>query len=139
VVVPGRNASGHRLYRRDQVGQLRFVRTCMADGVSAADAHRLLAERIEAGLPLAPPAGPRARLLILLAEGDPYAAELQEYFLKTEGFEVEVMLDEEAARKSFSEKSPSLAVVELRVVSGRTAGRGHVPFASRYLHRRMGS
>jgi len=118
VVVPGRNASGHRLYGRDQVEQLRFVRTCMADGASAADAHRLLAERIEAGLPLASPAAPRARLLILLAEGDPYAAELQEYFLKTEGFEVEVTLDEEAARKSFSEKSPSLAVVELLISGG---------------------
>jgi DNA-binding transcriptional MerR regulator len=118
VVVPGRNASGHRLYRRDQVEQLRFVRACMADGAGPADAHRLLAERIDAGLPLAPPAGPRARLLILLAEGDPYAAEFQEYFLKTEGFEVEVTLDEEAARKSFSEKSPSLAVVELLISGG---------------------
>ena len=118
VVVPGRNAGGHRLYRRDQVEQLRFVRTCMADGASPADAHRLLAERIDAGLPLAPPAGPRARLLILLAEGDPYAAELQEYFLKTEGFEVEVTLDEQAARKSFSERSPSLAVVELLISGG---------------------
>jgi DNA-binding transcriptional MerR regulator len=118
VVVPGRNPSGHRLYRRDQVEQLRFVRTCMADGASPADAHRLLAERIEAGLPLAPPAGPRARLLILLAEGDPYAAEFEEYFLKTEGFEVQVTLDEEAARKSFSEKSPSLAVVELLISGG---------------------
>lgn len=118
VVVPGRNPSGHRLYRRDQVEQLRFVRTCMADGASPADAHRLLAERIDAGLPLAPPAGPRARLLILLAEGDPYAAEFEEYFLKTEGFEVEVTLDEQAARKSFSEKSPSLAVVELLISGG---------------------
>src|SRR5690242_20711652 len=118
VVVPGRNASGHRLYRRDQVEQLRFVRACMADGASPADAHRLLAERIDAGLPLGPPAGRRARLLILLAEGDPYAAEFQEYFLKTEGFEVEVTLDEEAARKSFSEKSPSLAVVELLISGG---------------------
>jgi DNA-binding response OmpR family regulator len=90
----------------------------MADGAGPADAHRLLAERIDAGLPLAPPAGPRARLLILLAEGDPYAAEFQEYFLKTEGFEVEVTLDEQAARKSFSEKSPSLAVVELLISGG---------------------
>jgi DNA-binding transcriptional MerR regulator len=118
VVVPGRNPSGHRLYRRDQVEQLRFVRTCMADGASPADAHRLLAERIEAGLPLAPAAVPRARLLILLAEGDPYAAEFEEYFLKTEGFEVEVTLDEQAARKSFREKSPSLAVVELLISGG---------------------
>jgi DNA-binding response OmpR family regulator len=90
----------------------------MADGASAADAHRLLAERIDAGLPLAPPAGPRARLLILLAEGDPYGAEFQEYFLKTEGFEVVVTLDEEAARKSFSERSPALVVVELLISGG---------------------
>ena len=118
VVVPGRNAGGHRLYRRDQVEQLRFVRNCMADGASAADAHRLLADRIDAGQSLAPPAGPRARLLILLADCDPYAAEFEEYFLKTEGFEVEVTLGEEAARKSFSERSPSLVVVELLISGG---------------------
>lgn len=118
VVVPGRNESGHRLYRRDQVEQLRFVRNCMADGASAADAHRLLAERIDAGLSLAPPAGPQARLLILLADCDPYAAEFEEYFLKTEGFEVEVTLGEEAARKSFSERSPALVVVELLISGG---------------------
>jgi DNA-binding response OmpR family regulator len=47
-----------------------------------------------------------------------YAAEFQEYFLKTEGFEVEVTLDEEVARKSFSEKSPSLVVVELLISGG---------------------
>jgi hypothetical protein len=38
-----------------------------------------------AALPEAAP-----RLLILLAESDRYAAEFQEYFLTTEGFEVEV-------------------------------------------------
>jgi DNA-binding response OmpR family regulator len=54
----------------------------------------------------------------LLADSDPYAAEFQEYFLKTEGFEVEVALDEEAARKSFSETSPSLVVVELLISGG---------------------
>lgn len=118
VVVPGRNASGHRLYRRDQVEQLMFVRTCMAGGASAADAHRLLAERIDGGLPLGPPARPRARLLILLADSDPYAAEFQEYFLKTEGYEVEVTLDEEAARTSFTEASPSVVVVELLISGG---------------------
>jgi len=118
LVIPDRSASGHRLYRRDQVGQLRFVRTCMAEGASAADAHRLLAEQADAGPPAAAQAGARARLVILLADRDPYAAEFQEYFLRTEGFEVEVTLDEEAARKSFSEKSPSLAVVELLISGG---------------------
>ncbi len=118
LVIPDRSASGHRLYRRDQVGQLRFVRTCMAEGASAADAHRLLAERADAGPPAAAQAGARARLVILLADRDPYAAEFQEYFLKTEGFEVEVALSEEAARESFSQKSPSLAVVELLISGG---------------------
>jgi len=118
LVIPDRSASGHRLYRRDQVGQLRFVRTCMAEGASAADAHRLLAEQADAGPPAAAQAGARARLVILLADRDPYAAEFQEYFLRTEGFEVEVALSQEAARESFSEHTPSLAVVELLISGG---------------------
>lgn len=48
LVVPARTATGHRLYRRSQVEQLRFVRARMAEGLSAADAHRLLAERLDA-------------------------------------------------------------------------------------------
>jgi DNA-binding transcriptional MerR regulator len=118
LVVPDRGASGHRLYRRDQVEQLRFVRTRMGEGASAADAHRLLAERADAGLPVAAQAGAGARLVILLADRDPYAAEFQEYFLRTEGFEVEVALSREAAVESFSDKPPSLAVVELLISGG---------------------
>jgi DNA-binding transcriptional MerR regulator len=118
LVVPERNASGHRLFSRAQVEQLRFVKMRMAEGLSAADAHRLLAERIGTGLPVAAPAGNPPRLLILLAEHDPYAAELQEYFLKTEGFEVDVALGDEAARRSFLDNSPSLVVVELLISGG---------------------
>jgi len=118
LVVPARSTGGHRLYRRDQVGQLRFVRTQMAQGASAADAHRLLAEQAEAGLPGAEQAGARERLVILLADRDRYAAEFEEFFLRTEGFEVEVALSAEAARESFSQKSPSLAVVELLISGG---------------------
>ena len=117
LVVPDRNASGHRLYSRDQVEHLRFVRTLMGQGLTAADAHRLLAEQLRGGLPVTAPAG-QARLLILLVEPDPYAAEYQEYFLKTERFEVEMAPDEEAARRSFEEKTPSLAVIELLVSGG---------------------
>ena len=117
LVVPERNASGHRLFSRGQVEQLRFVKMRMSEGMSAADAHRLLAEQMGTGLPVAAPDGHPPRLLILLAEHDPYAAELQEYFLKTEGFEVEVALGDEAARRSFLDISPSLVVVEL-LISG---------------------
>lgn len=115
LVVPRRNASGHRLYRRDEVEQLRFVQACIADGTSAADAHRLLAERIDAGAP-APAHG--TRLLILLADHDRYSAEYQERLLRNEGFDVEVALTEEQARRSFVERSPSLVVVELLVSGG---------------------
>ena len=118
LVVPDRNASGHRLFSRGQVEQLRFVKMRMAEGMSAADAHRLLAERMDTGLPVVAAGGHPPRLLILLAERDPYAAELQEYFLKTEGFEVEVALGDEAVRQSFLDNSPSLVVVELLISGG---------------------
>ena len=118
LVVPDRNASGHRLFSRAQAEQLRFVKMRMAEGLSAADAHRLLADQMGTGLPMASPARQPPRLLILLAEHDPYAAELQEYFLKTEGFAVDVALGDEAAKQSFLDNSPSLVVVELLISGG---------------------
>ena len=118
-VAPGRSPGGQRLYTRLQVEQLKFVRAQMSDGASAADAHRLLAERTEAGTPLAGTrAEPAPQLLILLAESDPYAAEFQEYFLKTEGFDVEVTLTESAARAAFAAASPAVAIVEFLISGG---------------------
>lgn len=118
-VAPARNASGHRLFSRYQVEQLVFVRAQMSKGASAADAHRLLAERAESGLPLVPsPARPAPRLLILLAESDPYAAEFEEYFLRTEGFEVEVALGETAARDAFAVAVPAVVIVEVLISGG---------------------
>src|SRR5437763_11755850 len=122
-VAPARNASGHRLYTRHQVEQLKFVRAQMSEGASVADAHRVLAERIETGEPLAGAAPrPGPRLLIQLAESDPYAAEFEEYFLKTEGFEVEVALGEEAAREAFAAASPAVAIVEVLISGGAGLG-----------------
>jgi DNA-binding transcriptional MerR regulator len=118
-VLPARNASGHRLYTRQQVEQLRFVRAQMSEGASAADAHRMLAERIETGEPLAGAApGPAPRLLIQLAEANPYAAEFEEYFLKTEGFEVEVTLSESAAREAFAAAGPAVVIIEVLISGG---------------------
>jgi DNA-binding transcriptional MerR regulator len=122
LVVPDRNASGHRLFSRRQVEQLQFVTSRMAEKMSAADAHRLLAEQAGSELPVPVGSGEAPRLLILLAEQDPYAAELQEYFLKTEGFEVEVALGDEASRRSFLESAPSLVVVELLMSGGSGFG-----------------
>ena len=118
-VVPARNASGHRLYTRHQVEQLRFVRARMSEGAGVADAHRLLAERADTGAPLVPaPSRPVPRLLIQLAESDVYAAEFEEYFLKTAGFEVEVTLTESAAREAFAAARPAVVIVEVLISGG---------------------
>lgn len=131
LVVPDRNASGHRLYSRDQLEQLRFAHARMAEGLSAADAHRLLAEWLDrrpeqAGPPeQASPeqAGPPApavspQVAVLLAERDPYTAELQEHFLRTEGFDVEVVLSGEAALGALTVRPPAVAIIELLISGG---------------------
>ena len=46
VVVPERSAGAQRLYSREHLDQLRFVCRQMHSGLSAADAHRVLAERL---------------------------------------------------------------------------------------------
>jgi DNA-binding transcriptional MerR regulator len=43
-IVPARSGGGQRLYSRDQVDQLSFIRNQIALGLRPADAHRLLAQ-----------------------------------------------------------------------------------------------
>src|SRR3954469_25791107 len=69
-IVPHRSPGGHRLYSRDQVEQLRFVPTEVARGLSAADAHRLLAERRPGNEAEIDGQGARSRPVGLLAERD---------------------------------------------------------------------
>ena len=73
-----------------------------------------------AGTAEAPSAGPKpgARLLVLLAERDEYAAELTEYFLRTEGYEVETVFDAEEALRRYEQVEPDLAIVELLIDGG---------------------
>jgi CheY-like chemotaxis protein len=122
TIVPERSAGGHRLYSRDQVDELRFVAAQIERGLSAADAHRLLAENREGGEPVmayAPSAG--TRLLVLLAERDPVAAELEQFFLRTEGYEVNLALAVGEAEQQWLESRPQLAIVELMLAGGRGA------------------
>ena len=117
--VPERSPGGHRLYSRDQVDQLRFVKVQLAQGMAPADAHRLLAERLAAGwLSFDEPEAGKTRLLILLAERDPYAAELAEYFLRTEGYEVAAALDATDATQKVEELTPSMTVIDLLISGG---------------------
>ena len=57
-------------------------------------------------------------MLILLAERDRFAAELCEYFLRTEGYQVSLASNPADAERSFVEHRPSLAVVEVAMPGG---------------------
>ena len=122
TVVPERSEGGHRLYSRDQVDELRFVAAEVSGGLSAADAHRLLEERRDAGRPvLSDGQSGGARLLVLLAERDPVSAELQEFFLRTEGYDVSLAFAVGEAEERWLESQPQLAIVELMISGGRGA------------------
>ena len=122
TIVPERSPGGHRLYSRDDVEQLRFIAAEVARGLSAADAHRVLAEHGEAGVPRTldgPGAG--TRLLVLVAERDPVSADLAQFFLRTEGYEVELAFAAGEAEEQWLESRPQLAIVELMISGGRGA------------------
>jgi DNA-binding transcriptional MerR regulator len=124
VVTPERTEGGRRLYSRDDLEQLRFVKDKVDQGFSAADAHRLLGERLEDPQHprgVEPHAADAPQLLVLLAERDPYGAELSEYFLRTEGYVVELALSAEDADRAFRERRPALAIIELLISGGAGA------------------
>jgi DNA-binding transcriptional MerR regulator len=118
-IVPARSAGGQRLYSRDQVDQLRFILGELDRGMQPADAHRLLEERNR--FPIEPRGGADDLVTILLAERDPFSAELSEYLLRTEGYATRVALDSKTAREMLEEESPSLVVIDLLISGG--AGR----------------
>ena len=142
-IVPARSTGGQRLFSRDQVGQLTFIRDQIEQGLQPADAHRLLAQqrhedaaalsavesrRGESG------ASPDGAITVLLAERDRYAAEFADYFLRTEGYAVRVVFDPDLAAEILRDEPPSVLVVDLLMSGGaglalcRTAGDiGSVP------------
>jgi DNA-binding transcriptional MerR regulator len=123
LVTPERSNGGHRLYTRAQVEQLRFVKEGLDRGLQPAEAHRLLGEQLErgGGFRLAGERDQTPRLLILLAERDPYAAEFAEFFLQTEGYEVALALDADDAVRKLEQLVPQLAVIELLISGGTGA------------------
>jgi CheY-like chemotaxis protein len=120
LIVAERSEGGRRVYTRDQLEQLRFVKERLDDGLSAADAHRLLAERQAGTQPIVERPAPKrpARPLVLLAESDPHGAELTDFFLRAEGYEVEIALTADDAEEKFASQAPALSIVELMISGG---------------------
>lgn len=132
IITPGRSGGDQRLYSRAQVEQLRYIKSQIESGASAADAHRLLAQELAGSrTPAAPPdRQAEARPLILIVERDAYAADLEEYFLRTEGYEVVIALDPVQARLHFQERSPDVVVIDL-LISGGAGFRLCAEFAAK--------
>ena len=118
VVVPERGDGTQRLYTREEVEQLRFIKGQIEIGLSASDAHRLLEDELAGGAISVGDRGREVAPLVLIAERDPYAAELGEHFLKTEGYEVRTALNAGAARALFDQDTPQLVVLDLLISGG---------------------
>ena len=122
TIVPERSPGGQRLYSRDQMERLRFIAAEVSRGLSAADAHRLLAEQSARGHQLMNEGqSGGTRLLVLLAERDPVAADLAEFFLRTEGYDVHLALAVGDAEEQWLDSRPQLAIVELMISGGQGA------------------
>ncbi|HZT92737.1 MAG TPA: MerR family transcriptional regulator [Gaiellaceae bacterium] len=107
LVVPERSEGGQRLYSRDQVDQIRFVRDEIEMGRRPSEAHRLLQERIARGDSFG-----GTRLRVLLAESRLGVAALLRRLLGGEGFEVVLAGDAEAALRACEDATPAIVVVD---------------------------
>ena len=124
LVIASRSSGGQRRYTRVQLAQLSFVVEQIDQGFSPGDAHRLLAEQVDQGSEMPAP-GIREEqpgILILIAERDRFAASLEDYLLRTEGFRVEIASSADEAQQKFDELTPQIVVVEL-LLSGGVGGR----------------
>lgn len=124
LVIAVRSSGGQRRYTRNQLAQLSFVVEQIDQGFSPGDAHRLLAEHIDRSgeLVTARAAEEQTEILILIAERDRFAASLEDYLLRTEGFRVEIAASADEAERKFDELMPHIVVVEL-LLSGGVGGR----------------
>ena len=120
LVKPARSAGSQRIYSRTEIERLRFVKEQIESGISAADAHRLLTDEVRQGhVPHSGIASSASlRPLILIAEKDPYAADLEEYFLRTEGWDVAVAFDDMQAKLIHDERSPEVVIIDLLISGG---------------------
>jgi CheY-like chemotaxis protein len=112
---PGRSPGGQLLYSRDDVERLLWVARELAVGrePSRGDATGPT-PWVDTSRGDGDP-----QILVLLAERNPRSADLAEYFLRTEGYHVEVCGSAQEAEAGAVALQPDVAVVEL-ALSGHT-------------------
>lgn len=121
LIAPERSEGGQRLYSRDHVDQLRFVKEQVELGRRPAEAHRLLRERIARGETFG-----GTQMRVLLAESRLSAAQVLTELLGPDGFDA--LLGSE----------PALIVIDagdldLDGLSDRASGTKIVPIDAKAL------
>jgi DNA-binding transcriptional MerR regulator len=107
LIVPQRSGGGQRLYSRDQVDQLRFVKAEVEQGRRPGEAHRLLSERLARGDSFG-----GTRMRVLLAENRLDAVHVLRELLGSERFEVLLASDPDHAKEVYEELSPAIVVID---------------------------
>lgn len=118
LVIAQRSLGGQRRYSRVQLEQLTFVARRVSEGATPGDAHRLLADRDAGAGEPGEPSTSATGVLVLVAERDPHAASVVDYFLRTEGYRVELVFDAFEAERRFVALAPRLVIVELLLSGG---------------------
>lgn len=118
LVVPARSSGGQRIFTREQVEQLRFLKSRIDEGMQPGDAHRVLSELLASGGVLTAPGPEAPHIAVLLAERDQFAADLTDFFLRTEGYRVLVAMSPEEALVAFAREKPEVVVVDLLLPDG---------------------
>ncbi|HZD59852.1 MAG TPA: response regulator [Anaerolineae bacterium] len=114
IIKPTRTEGGHRLYSREDIERIKWIKDKIEkEGLRAREAHMLLARKLIEEGKLAQEPEIRSAIMILVAEKDPITAELEEYFLKQEGYEVLVILDGKKAVKEAEDKQPDLIILDI--------------------------
>ena len=122
LVRPTTTAAKARLYSRDDLEDLLAVKRAITAGQTPDEARDVVAaarQRRRAG-PFGA-GGSGRKVLVLLAERDPYAAEMAEYFLRTEGYDVEVAFSVPEAESRAGERVPDVSIVDLLISGGAGA------------------
>jgi len=113
VVHPYRTDGGHRLYSQDDIARLRWLKAKIDEGVQPSVAHQLL-EREQGRIDeAAHEAQRRGAVMIMVTEHDPITADLESYFLRSEGYEVHVVLDGRTAVQQAVELLPDLIITDI--------------------------
>lgn len=115
LVVPSRTRGGHRLYSDEDVRRIKWLkRRIEQDGIQAGPAHLLLKRELlkQAGT-LPDKAASHGAILILVAEKDPIAAELGQYFLNRQGYDVHIVLDGRQVVETAQTMKPDLIILDV--------------------------